>query len=198
MNENTERTFTSADDLDDLNLAAESEYRNFPGEEITIAKGYSRIIETLAAVLPKGSIHLNSKVRRIDWCADDGPVRVHVDGGDVVAADHVIVTVSLGVLKSSLRKEALEFSPALPDFKKEVIGRLGFGVVDKLFMEIDGDGDGEFPFLQLAFDVTEEGRVAKIPWWMRKTASICRITAGRTCCSRGWLGRRAIRNGGAQ
>lgn len=189
MNANTERTCTSADDLDDLDLAAESEYREFPGDQITIAKGYSRVIETLAAVLPKDSVRLNTEVRRIDWCAEDGPVKVHVDGGDVVTADHVIVTVSLGVLKAGLKKvadpgSALEFSPALPAFKKDAIGRLGFGVVDKLFMEVDGDDDGDatepFPFLQMAFDVTEsgEGHVAEIPWWMRKTASICPVYGG--------------------
>lgn len=196
---NTERTCTSADDLDDLDLAAESEYREFPGDQITIAKGYTRVIEALAAVLPKDSVRLNTKVRRIDWCADDGPVKVHVDGGDTVTADHVIVTVSLGVLKAGLKKEAdrgsaLEFSPALPGFKREAIGRLGFGVVDKLFMEVDGGGGGEgpFPFLQMAFDVTEGGHVAEIPWWMRKTASICPVYGGSHVLLAWLAGREAL------
>ncbi|KAJ6820506.1 putative polyamine oxidase 5 [Iris pallida] len=187
VSENTERTYTSADDLDDLDLAAESEYKEFGGDQITIADGYSRVIEHLASALPEGSIRMNAKVREIEWCRVDGgegPVRVHVDGGgregeEVVVADHVIVTVSLGVLKAGLRKDAdagsvMRFSPGLPGFKREAIGRLGFGVVDKLFMEMDG-GD-EFPYLQLAFK--SEGHVEKIPRWMRRTASICPIYGG--------------------
>ncbi|GAU37883.1 hypothetical protein TSUD_395670 [Trifolium subterraneum] len=74
MYENTERTYTSAGDLESLDYEAESEYRMFPGEEITIAKGYLSIIEHIASVLPNGLVQL----------------------------DHVIVTVSLGVLKASI------------------------------------------------------------------------------------------------
>ncbi|KAJ6812833.1 putative polyamine oxidase 5 [Iris pallida] len=190
ISENTERTYTSADDLDTLDLAAESEYKEFGGDQITIAKGYSRVIEHLAGVLPEGSIRFNAKVRDIEWCHVDvgeGPVRVHVDGGmeeeeEVLVADHVIVTVSLGVLKAGLRKDAdpgsvMRFTPGLPGFKREAIGRLGFGVVDKLFMEMDGGDGEEFPYLQLAFKPAE-GHVGKIPRWMRRTASICPIYGG--------------------
>ncbi|KAA8534841.1 hypothetical protein F0562_029943 [Nyssa sinensis] len=80
MHENIQRTYTSAGDLLTLDFNAESEYQMFPGEEMTIAKGYLTVIESLASILP--------------------------------TADHVIVTVSLGVLKAGIRqdsgKEALE------------------------------------------------------------------------------------------
>ncbi|KAJ6814613.1 putative polyamine oxidase 5 [Iris pallida] len=187
MNENTERTYTSVDDLETLDLAAESEYKEFGGDQITIARGYSRVVEHFAAALPEGSVRLNAKVLEIEWCdaADgDSPARVHVDGGgraeEVVVADHVIVTVSLGVLKAGLKKDAgrgsaMRFSPGLPAFKKEAIGRLGFGVVDKLFVEMDGEDEG-FPYLQLAFH--PDRHVEKIPRWMRRTASICPIYGG--------------------
>jgi spermine oxidase len=39
----------------------------FPGEEITIAKGYLSIIESLASVLPPGLVQLGRKVTRIEW-----------------------------------------------------------------------------------------------------------------------------------
>ncbi|KAJ0964557.1 hypothetical protein J5N97_025695 [Dioscorea zingiberensis] len=183
MNENTERTYTSADDLEELNLAAESEYREFPGEQITIARGYSRVIEHLASALPPGTIRLGRKVQRIEWSPDGGgtapsepPVKVILEDGSAMAADHVVVTVSLGVLKA---KGGMEFNPSLPSFKREAIGRLGFGVVNKLFMEVE-EGEDEVPSMELAFEQEEGSKrhVAKIPWWMRRTASICPIYGG--------------------
>ncbi|XVE54091.1 hypothetical protein DITRI_Ditri03aG0053800 [Diplodiscus trichospermus] len=124
MHENTQRTYTSAGDLLALDFEAESEYRMFPGEEITISKGYLSIIEYLASVLPPGVIQLGRKVTRIEWQPevhqsvemangyDSRPVKIHFYDGSVMLADHVIVTVSLGVLKAGTSqdsgKEALE------------------------------------------------------------------------------------------
>ncbi|CAL9162499.1 unnamed protein product [Musa hybrid cultivar] len=206
MHEFMERTCTSADDLNELDLAAESEYRDYPGDQITIAKGYSQIVEHLASALPPGMIRLGRRLRRIEWCSDgdgDGqPVRLHFEGEhSAMAADHVIVTVSLGVLKAGLGKaggdtSGVKFSPPLPAFKQEAIERLGFGVVDKLFMEIEGDdGGGGFPFLQIAFAHEErEGRrlVTGIPRWMRRTASICPIYRGSRVLLAWFAGREAL------
>ncbi|KAL5986263.1 hypothetical protein ACLOJK_014596 [Asimina triloba] len=192
MHENTERTYTSAGDLLQLDFEAEKEYREFPDEEITIARGYSSIIESLASVLPAGMIQLGRKVEKIEWhpggfSDEEGssrPVKLHFEDGSVMAADHVIVTVSLGVLKAGIREEeAVEgglFSPQLPPFKTDAITRLGFGVVNKLFLELDNEGGRgyskeSFPFLQMAFDQSPPSAAAKqgkIPWWMRRTVSV--------------------------
>uniref|UniRef100_A0A1D1Z0M1 Putative polyamine oxidase 5 n=1 Tax=Anthurium amnicola TaxID=1678845 RepID=A0A1D1Z0M1_9ARAE len=207
INENVERTDTSADDLAGLDLAAEGEYRAFPGEQITIAQGYSRVIEHLASALPPGLIRLGKKVERIEWrphgCpspphGDDPPVRLHFEEGATMAADHVVVTVSLGVLKAAVRKDASAtglFSPGLPPFKREAIGRLGFGVVNKLFMEHDAGGaEGPgFPFLQLAFDREPPSprRVATIPRWIRRTPSICPVYSGSRVLLAWFVGKEA-------
>ncbi|XP_074568046.1 polyamine oxidase 1 [Curcuma longa] len=181
-----ERVCTSADELSDLDLAAEGEYRDYPGDHITIAHGYSRIIEHLAGALPPATILLGRRVRRIEWRLDGGPVKLHFDGGEnpTMTADHVIVTVSLGVLKAGLGKEGggdtsgLEFSPALPERKQEAIRRLGFGVVNKLFMEMGGADEARFPFLQMAFAPPTKEAKRAVPRWMRKTGSICPIYRG--------------------
>ncbi|XP_010438275.1 PREDICTED: probable polyamine oxidase 5 [Camelina sativa] len=174
MFSNTQRTYTSADDLSTLDFAAESEYQMFPGEEITIAKGYLSVIKHLASVLPQGVIQLNRKVRKIEWQSnEDGLVKLHFSDGSVVFADHVIVTVSLGVLKAGIESDAELFSPPLPDFKSDAIKRLGYGVVNKLFVEMS---QRHFPSLQLVFDREDsEFRFVKIPWWMRRTATISPI-----------------------
>ncbi|XP_016442430.1 putative polyamine oxidase 5 [Nicotiana tabacum] len=197
MLENTQRTYTSAGDLHTLDFNAESEYRMFPGKEITIAKGYSTIVESLASVLPAGLIQLGRKVTRIEWQPDDGgyhqpldvengddtkPVTLHFYDGSIMYADHVIVTVSLGVLKREIRDDSGMFSPPLPSFKTQAISRLGFGVVNKLFLQLSPtkDEDGydamKFPYLQMVFHQSDSKlRHPKIPWWMRRTASLCPI-----------------------
>ncbi|XP_055810597.1 probable polyamine oxidase 5 [Solanum dulcamara] len=186
MLENTQRTYTSAGDLETLDFNAESEYRMFPGKEITIAKGYSTIVESLASVLPAGMIQLGRKVTKIEWQPDDGvncdvtkPVKLHFYDGAIMYADHVIVTVSLGVLKQGIgdNTEAM-FSPPLPRFKTEAISRLGFGVVNKLFLQLSPNKDEamKFPNLQMVFHQSDSKlRHPRIPWWMRRTASLCPI-----------------------
>ncbi|KAM1343715.1 hypothetical protein ACFX2F_007882 [Malus domestica] len=140
------RTYTSAGDLLTLDYNAESEYRMFPGEEIIIAKGYFSIVQSLASVLPPGLIQLGKKVRKIQWQPDNRKnkgyesdtrlVKLHFSDGSVLLADHVIVTVSLGVLKASICQDSGMFNPPLPRFKTEAISRLGFGVVNKLFLQL--------------------------------------------------------------
>ncbi|WOL20405.1 hypothetical protein Cni_G29210 [Canna indica] len=212
MHEFTERTCTSAHDLNELDLAAEGEYRDYPGDQITIARGYSRIIEHIAAVLPPGMIRFGRRLQRIEWCSrggDGSPVKLHFEGErSAMAADHVILTVSLGVLKAGLGKgggetSGVAFSPALPVFKREAIEQLGFGVVNKLFMEMSGgcgEVGGQFPFLQMAFAPEEEEngrevitkRVGEIPWWMRRTAFICPIYGGSRVLLAWFAGKEAL------
>ncbi|KAM1516588.1 hypothetical protein ACFXTH_015524 [Malus domestica] len=146
MHENIQRTYTSAGDLLTLDYNAESEYRMFPGEEIIIAKGYLSIVQSLASVLPPGLIQLGKKVRKIQWQPDNRKnkgyesdtrlVKLHFSDGSVLLADHVIVTVSLGVLKASICQDSGMFNPPLPRFNTEAISRLGFGVVNKLFLQL--------------------------------------------------------------
>ncbi|MCL7042030.1 hypothetical protein MKW94_003762 [Papaver nudicaule] len=191
MHENEERAHTSAGELSDLDYNAESEYKEFPDEEITIAKGYLRIIESLASVLPSGLIQLGRKVKKIEWKDENEakemengygsrPVKLHFDDGSITVADHVIVTVSLGVLKAGIRDEpssGMFFSPPLPSFKRDAISRLGFGIVNKLFLELNPTCDHKsFPNLQMAFhSSSSELRQQEIPWWMRRTASLSPI-----------------------
>ncbi|KAL5572481.1 hypothetical protein UlMin_022078 [Ulmus minor] len=192
VHENIQRTYTSAGDLLTLDYNAESEYRMFPGEEITIAKGYLSIIESLASVLPPGLIQLDRKVKQIEWqpetraqedmengfSSSARPVKLHFCDGSTMLADHVIITVSLGVLKAGVQRDSgMLFNPPLPSFKTEAILRLGFGVVNKLFLQLSPhdqkEKDFKFPFLQMVFHRADsELGEEKIPWWMRKTASL--------------------------
>lgn len=214
MLENTQRTYTSAGDLQTLDFNAESEYRMFPGKEITIAKGYSTIVESLASVLPAGLIQLGRKVTKIEWQPDDGghhqsldiengdatrPVKLHFYDGSTMYADHVIVTVSLGVLKQGISNNSGMFSPPLPRFKTQAISRLGFGVVNKLFLQLspnrdeDGSDAMRFPYLQMVFHQSDSKlRHPRIPWWMRRTASLCPIYGSSNVLLSWFAGKEAL------
>lgn len=187
MHESTQRTYTSAGDLCTLDYNAEKDYVLFPGEEVTIARGYSRIIEHLASVLPAGVIQLGRKVDRIEWRAgmengpgnrDDRPVTLHLSDGSTMTADHVIVTVSLGVLKYGISEESRMFDPPLPRCKTSAISRLGYGVVNKVFLQLSPlyGQENDFPLLQMVFHPSDsELRNPKIPHWTRRTSFLCPI-----------------------
>lgn len=192
IHESTERTYTSADSLLDLDFDAEKEYREFPGEQITIAKGYSTVLKSLASVLPAETIQFGKKVEKIEWTDagetySESPVHIHFEDGSVMDADHVIITVSLGVLKAGTGQGSIKgkpqalFHPPLPSCKVNAISKLGFGVVNKLFLEIDPlDEDGLYPSLNFIFSkfgnsLRSEETKHKVPWWMRKTISLCPI-----------------------
>ncbi|KAK4415676.1 putative polyamine oxidase 5 [Sesamum alatum] len=148
MHETTHRAYSAVDDLWTLDYNAQSEYEMFPGEEITIARGYSRVIESLASVLPVGTIQFGRIVEKIEWqpdgCSqelrmkdgDDGrPVKLQFCDGSTVSADHVIITVSLGVLKRGIDQDCNMFIPPLPSLKIQAISRLGYGLLDKVFLQ---------------------------------------------------------------
>ncbi|KAJ6287938.1 hypothetical protein OIU77_001117 [Salix suchowensis] len=128
------------------------------------------------------AMHENGrKVTGIQWqreahrstengCADR-PVKIHFCDGSIMLADHVLLTVTLGVLKAGIGSDLGMFNPPLPTFKTEAISRLGFGAVNKMFLQLSSSHDGrvedcsKFPFLQMAFHRPDsELRQKKIPW----------------------------------
>ncbi|WOG92864.1 hypothetical protein DCAR_0312141 [Daucus carota subsp. sativus] len=202
--ENMLRGYYSADDLKSIDFEAEKEFSMFPGEEITIARGYFSIIESLASVLPHDVIQLGRKVERIEWepssfVGTSRPVKLHFSDGSVLEADHVIVTVSLGVLKAGILDDPGMFSPPLPDNKTKAISKLGYGVVDKLFLQLDPSHDQQtdqisrFPFLGMVFhDLGSEMKDAEIPWWIRKTSSLCPIYSKSSVLLSWFAGKEAL------
>lgn len=77
-------------------------------------------------------IQFNARVQNIEWQTKSGDVRIRLWNGELIDADHVICTVSLGVLKET-HKEM--FTPALPPAKCRAIDGLKLGTVDKFFLE---------------------------------------------------------------
>ncbi|XP_045050603.2 spermine oxidase isoform X1 [Desmodus rotundus] len=96
------------------------------------------------------------------------PVLVECEDCEVIPADHVIVTVSLGVLK---KQHASFFRPGLPTEKVAAIHRLGIGTTDKIFLEFEEPFWGpECNSLQFVWEDEAESRPLTYPpeLWYRK------------------------------
>lgn len=77
-------------------------------------------------------IQYNARVEHIEWQSPTGDIRIRLWNGELILADHVICTVSLGVLKEIHQKL---FIPPLPLVKCRAIDGLKLGTVDKIYLE---------------------------------------------------------------
>ncbi|KAL8572691.1 hypothetical protein ACOMHN_049820 [Nucella lapillus] len=128
---------SGCDMLEEVGLQDFGSYESLPGIHYTIPPGFDAILDILCKDIPKDNIVFNSQVRCVNW--DQGaharyPVCVEMENGEKHYANHVIVTVSLGVLKAACDRM---FSPTLPPEKLQAITGLGYGIVDKVFLEFD-------------------------------------------------------------
>lgn len=131
--------------LNDVSLSQFGSYKELPGRHLVIPRGFSAILDIVKEGIPEEKIKFNTPVHKIYWgdvpqahggdqCPED-MVIVECENGDIFYADHVIVTVSLGVLKAACDRM---FTPALPQKKMDAIHRLGFGIVNKVILVFDG------------------------------------------------------------
>ncbi|KAM8711412.1 hypothetical protein ACLKA7_000535 [Drosophila subpalustris] len=74
----------------------------------------------------------NRQVNHINWNRNDARVELQLSNGETLLADHVILTVSLGVLKA---QHFQLFEPPLPLEKQRAVQGLAFGTVNKIFVE---------------------------------------------------------------
>ena len=93
-----------------------------------VVGGYAALVTSSAEGV---DVLLSSVVNRI--AHDDRGVSLRLGTGESLAADRVIVTVPLGVLKDA----AIEFSPELPFAHRGAIAALGMGVLDKVWLRFD-------------------------------------------------------------
>ncbi len=107
------------------NLLAEPEGTG--GEDLLFPAGYDAIPTYLAAGL---DVRLGTVVERI--VEEPGRVVVHSSAG-LFEAEHVIVTLPLGVLKAG----KVAFSPELSERKRGAIDRLAMGALNKLALAFE-------------------------------------------------------------
>ena len=101
---------------------------DLPGGDALFPEGFDQIVGPLAEGL---SIRTGDAVRRIARTTDGATV--HLADGSALSADHVVVTVPLGVLQSG----GIEFSEPLADERQRAIGTLRAGLLNKCCLRFD-------------------------------------------------------------
>ncbi|PWY80707.1 lysine-specific histone demethylase Aof2 [Aspergillus heteromorphus CBS 117.55] len=105
----------------------------FEGEHSQVIGGYQQLPYGLWSLPNKLDVRTNKIVSNITYKSTDDKKHktvVHCEDGESFAADKVVFTGSLGVLKH----RSIQFSPPLPDWKSGAIDRLGFGVMNKVIL----------------------------------------------------------------
>ena len=167
---NREACISGCESMDEIDLMEIGGYTELPGGNIILPGGYSSILAPLTKDISPEKILKNHTVTKVSWkkTHNDNPgnknteeeaslpvnlnidpnkkhlVEVICENGKIFKTESVICTIPLGVLKE---KGEVIFDPPLPSYKMDAIKRLGFGVVDKIFLEY------ERPFLNS--DLTE-------------------------------------------
>lgn len=142
-----------ASDLHRISLDSWQYYINM-GDSLNVAGLMFQLVDKLLEDFPKDCLLLKREVSKIKWdgtfsvapsptahteAASDEKVRQYpvcivCENGEEILADHIIVTISLGCLKA---QASSLFIPSLPTKKMEVIDKLCFGNIAKIFLEYE-------------------------------------------------------------
>lgn len=96
-------------------------------KDYLVLGGYDKLVQALAQDL---EVQLHCKVLEID--DQSTKVQLHTNQG-LLESDFVVVTVSLGVLKS----QQIQFTKGLSAPKTAAIEQLGMGLINKVFLEFE-------------------------------------------------------------
>ncbi|KAK9455447.1 hypothetical protein V1511DRAFT_500492 [Dipodascopsis uninucleata] len=123
-----------------------------PGDNLFVASGFVSLFDKIAESIvrsPKIEIKKNCAVSEV--LDMKGKVGVKSVSGFIDAFDAVVVAVPLGVLK---RKELFTFRPALPQRITSSIESLGYGRLEKVYIQFPRDfwKADYFEFLSPAYD----------------------------------------------
>ncbi|KAL4803250.1 amine oxidase [Aspergillus unguis] len=97
-------------------------------------RGYSAIIQGEADSFLQANdprLRLNTQITEIEHSSEG--VTIHNSDGSCVSAAYAICTFSLGVLQN----DAVEFAPALPDWKQMAIAKFSMGTYTKIFLQFN-------------------------------------------------------------
>lgn len=118
-------------DAEEIAFSAVAALHEFSGDDVVFPDGMGQITDHLARGL---DVRLEHVVLSVGHDDDGASVRVDTPAGEeTLAADRVLVTLPLGVLKAG----QVGFDPPLPDEKREAVERLGSGRLEKLFLRFD-------------------------------------------------------------
>lgn len=105
--------------------------------------GFSEVLNKIAENIGEHNIFLNKEVSLVDW--NNGKCRVQCSDGSSFTSDHIIITFSLGVLKS---KQLFTKNIILPEKLLNTIEDMGFNAIDKIFLKFDHSWWGDLAGVQ--------------------------------------------------
>ena len=102
------------------------------GSHTMVVGGYQSVARGLLHCPSTLDLKAKHAVQKISYHGEHGvgPATITCEDGTVVDADAVVCTIPLGVLKQN----SISFEPPLPRWKTDVIGRLGFGILNKVVL----------------------------------------------------------------
>ncbi|XP_055380939.1 spermine oxidase-like isoform X2 [Condylostylus longicornis] len=158
----------AADYLEDISGKGYNDYWECKGDPVLNwkDKGYVSFLQILMKSKKEkklgtltGKILFKKKVQNICWSRNKGEkIKIVCSDSEEILADHVICTVSLGVLK----RENEIFQPKLPKEKLNAIEGLGFGTVNKIYLEFPKSfWPLNWPGFSILWDVDELENIRK-------------------------------------
>ena len=104
----------------------------FEGEHTEVIGGYQQVPRGLWQSPSRLDVRFNTPIKTVQYHTEEGyvgkAVKIQCTNGEVYDADQIILTTPLGVLKSG----SVKFQPPLPEWKQNVIERMGFGLLNKV------------------------------------------------------------------
>lgn len=124
---------------------------------------YEELIKNMVKELPNNCVILSDPVIKIDY-TNQNFVNVTTISGKKFQSKKVVITCSLGVLKSN----KIQFNPPLPSKKQQAIKNIGFGMMNKVFLQFS---DCFWDPNCHSFGIISEP--IQIPYWLNHL-SICK------------------------
>jgi lysine-specific histone demethylase 1 len=138
--------YANAANVDKLSLRVwdQDAGNEFEGEHAQVVGGYQQIPRAIWRYPDPLDVRTNKIVKSIRYSAagQEGKATVTCEDGSSLEADRVVFAAPLGILK----EESIQFEPPLPQWKRDAIGRMGFGLLNKIvlvfekpFWDVDRD-----------------------------------------------------------
>ncbi|XP_058056562.1 uncharacterized protein LOC131207940 [Anopheles bellator] len=158
---------------------------SFNGEScqahINMRHGFQALVNCLVEEIGLEKIVYNKAICEIRWLDAKGKVIVKCTDGTVYCCQHLIVTFSLGVLKDTMDQL---FQPNLPESYTRSIRSIGYGSIDKIFLQFDDPWWGRAEGIQLVW----RDELRKDSHWTRFISGFDVLSPGPPNTLLGWIG----------
>ena len=132
-------------------LSYYTDYEEYKGNLEVIFKKeykYEDVLQIFKKDIPNSNFQFETTVTKIDYSNDK--IKIASQDGSEFLADILIFTGSLGILKE---KGEDMFYPKLPKDKLKAINEIGYGIVDKIYLEFSSNVfDSSISWQELLFE----------------------------------------------